>query len=100
MIGLNAALGIVLAMSAPPTDPRKAMPAIGRAVERAGGTLRREVTELTVVPQMEPTLLVARICTGLAPGMPTKSAGGWIRPPPPTTASTHPAVRPAAAIRT
>ena len=58
---------------------------IDEAVERA------YPTELTDVPQIDASLLVARTCTGLAPGRPSTSAGSWTRPPPPTTASTKPA---------
>src|SRR6478752_5718448 len=47
---------------------------------------------------MEPILLVASAWTGLMPG--TRSmAGSWMSPPPPTTASTQPAARPATTIR-
>ena len=44
-----------------------------------------------MVPQTPASLLVARICTGAAPGSAITSAGSWISPPPPTTASTNPA---------
>ena len=52
---------------------------------------------LTLVPQIPASLLVARICTGDAPGRPISSAGSRIRPPPPTTASTNPAASAASA---
>ena len=44
-----------------------------------------------MVPQIAASLLVARICTGVAPGSPISSAGSSTSPPPPTTASTKPA---------
>ena len=61
---------------------------------------RDVLDRLPVVPQIELSLFVARTLTGEAPGSQISSAGIWIRPPPPTTASTNPAPRPASANRT
>src|SRR5215217_655704 len=48
---------------------------------------------LVEVPQTDATLFVARACTGaLAGPSPISSAGSCTSPPPPTTASTQPAV--------
>ena len=57
------------------------------------------MTELTDVPQIEASLLVASTCTGEAPGSPSTRAGSCTSPPPPTTASTKPAKSPAIASR-
>src|SRR5699024_11982597 len=80
---------------APATAPTSARPAAGNVADRSGLTRRRYVTEETVVPAIDPTLLVASACTALIPGT-SSSAGSWTSPPPPTTASIHPATRPTA----
>ncbi len=65
--------------------------ASGTTVRRSGRTFTPNVTALVAVPHNDEILFVDRICAGVAPGNPSSIAGNWISPPPPTTASIHPA---------
>ena len=62
--------------------------------------LDRTGDRAVAVPQTDETLLVPRMVAGeVVAAMRISNAGSWIRPPPPTTASTQPALK-AATIST
>ena len=96
MIGLNAALGMCSPMSAPTTAPdvgdrrhRQRGAQVGPHPPVVGDRLPSRC------PRPSANLFVASTCAGAAPGSPMSRAGSWISPPPPTTASTQPARKPA-----
>src|SRR5699024_7990810 len=66
--GRRTCSGRNAASIAPATAPTSARPAAGNVADRSGLTRLRYVTEETVVPAIDPTLLVASACTALIPG--------------------------------
>jgi len=88
-----------LASEALIADPSADAMTSGSTVHQSSGIRSAYVNELVAVPQNEEILFVPKITAGgVLLGKPISKAGNWIRPPPPTTASTHPATK-AATIR-
>lgn len=78
-------------------DPAAEATTSGATVRQSSGILSAYVSELVAVPQNEEILFVPKITAGgVLLGKPINNAGNWIKPPPPTTASTHPATKAAA----
>src|SRR4029450_11433817 len=91
-IGVKPSLGNNRASDAPRADPIAEATTSGTTVRQSSGILSAYVSELVAVPQNEEILFVPKITAGgVLLGSPISRAGSWISPPPPTTASTHPA---------
>src|SRR5687767_2549859 len=93
-IGVKYSRGNSLASCAPSAEPTAAEITNGNTVRQSGLILIAYVIELVAVPHTEETLFVPRIAAGgVSGGNAMSRAGSWINPPPPTTASTHPALK-------
>src|SRR5512133_1633459 len=93
-MGVNASFGSSLASEAPIADPAAEAMTKGATVHQSSLIRTAYVSELIAVPQNEEILFVPKITAGgVLLGSPISSAGNWMRPPPPTTASTQPATK-------
>ena len=91
MIGMNRSRSISDTAAAPHADAIAAVAPAGAITRQSSGILRANVTTAAPVPNTAVILFVASAAWALSWGATTRIAGSKIKPPPPTTASTHPA---------
>src|SRR5690606_30933241 len=78
-------------VAAPANDRTNALTAAGSTRDQGIWTLRMNDRAAKVVPHTEESLFVPYSVAGGVSGSRFSRAGSWIRPPPPTAASTAPA---------